>query len=101
MSTSTESTESTESTVLGAPAPVLESQFHGPETSAALAATMGVSDEEWARILSVLGRKPSYTELGVFSVMWSEHCSYKSSRIHLKKLPTTGPRVVPTQTTTY
>ena len=38
----------------------------------------------------MLGREPSYTELGVFSVMWSEHCSYKSSRIHLKKLPTRG-----------
>jgi phosphoribosylformylglycinamidine synthase len=95
------STESTDSTVLGIPAPILEQQLAraieqsvGPETNAALAATMGVSDEEWARILSVLGRKPSYTELGVFSVMWSEHCSYKSSRIHLKKLPTTGPKVV-------
>jgi hypothetical protein len=95
------STESTDSTVLGIPAPILEQQLAraieqsvGPETSAALAATMGVSDEEWARIVSVLGRKPSYTELGVFSVMWSEHCSYKSSRIHLKKLPTTGPKVV-------
>ncbi len=49
---------------------------------------------EYAKIVNLLGREPSYTELGVFSVMWSEHCSYKSSRIHLKKLPTTGKYVV-------
>jgi len=49
---------------------------------------------EYQKIVSLLGREPSYTELGVFSVMWSEHCSYKSSRIHLKKLPTTGKYVV-------
>jgi phosphoribosylformylglycinamidine synthase subunit PurL len=50
--------------------------------------------EEYARIVGLLGREPNYTELGVFSVMWSEHCSYKSSRIHLKRLPTSGPRVI-------
>jgi phosphoribosylformylglycinamidine synthase len=50
--------------------------------------------EEYGKIVSLLGREPSYTELGVFSVMWSEHCSYKSSRIHLKKLPTQGKYVV-------
>src|SRR5690348_13895374 len=49
---------------------------------------------EYEKIVSLLGREPSYTELGVFSVMWSEHCSYKSSRIHLKKLPTRGRYVV-------
>jgi phosphoribosylformylglycinamidine synthase subunit PurL len=49
---------------------------------------------EYDKIVTLLGREPSYTELGVFSVMWSEHCSYKSSRIHLKKLPTTGKYVV-------
>jgi phosphoribosylformylglycinamidine synthase len=49
---------------------------------------------EYDKIVSLLGREPSYTELGVFSVMWSEHCSYKSSRIHLKKLPTRGKYVV-------
>ena len=43
---------------------------------------------EYDKIVSLLGREPTYTELGIFSVMWSEHCSYKSSRIHLKKLPT-------------
>ncbi|HVH42309.1 MAG TPA: phosphoribosylformylglycinamidine synthase subunit PurL [Labilithrix sp.] len=50
--------------------------------------------EEFARIERALGRAPTYTELGVFSVMWSEHCSYKSSRVHLKRLPTKGPRVI-------
>ena len=49
---------------------------------------------EYRKIVSLLGREPSYTELGVFSVMWSEHCSYKSSRIHLRKLPTQGKYVV-------
>jgi len=49
---------------------------------------------EYAKIVDILGREPSYTELGIFSVMWSEHCSYKSSRLHLKKLPTRGKLVV-------
>src|SRR5262249_9187406 len=48
----------------------------------------------YARIRQILGRDPSYVELGIFSVMWSEHCSYKSSRVHLKGLPTDGPRVL-------
>ena len=55
---------------------------------------MTVTNEEYARIVSLLKREPTETELGIFSVMWSEHCSYKSSRIHLKKLPTTGPRIL-------
>jgi phosphoribosylformylglycinamidine synthase subunit PurL len=54
----------------------------------------GVTPDEYARIVAALGREPTLTELGIFSVMWSEHCSYKSSRIHLRKLPTRGPRVV-------
>jgi phosphoribosylformylglycinamidine synthase II len=54
----------------------------------------GLKADEYDRIVRALGREPSETELGIFSVMWSEHCSYKSSRIHLKKLPTTGPRVL-------
>jgi phosphoribosylformylglycinamidine synthase len=54
----------------------------------------GLSEDEYRRLLDCLGREPSWTELGVFSVMWSEHCSYKSSRVHLRKLPTTGPRVL-------
>jgi phosphoribosylformylglycinamidine synthase subunit PurL len=49
---------------------------------------------EYGKILAILGRNPTYTELGIFSVMWSEHCSYKSSRLHLKKLPTRGKLVV-------
>lgn len=49
---------------------------------------------EYDRIVEILGREPNLTELGVFSVMWSEHCSYKSSRVHLKRLPVTGPRVI-------
>ena len=54
----------------------------------------GLSPEEHDRIVRILGREPSHTELGIFSVMWSEHCSYKSSRIHLRTLPTSGPRVL-------
>ena len=54
----------------------------------------GLSEEEYQQILTHLGREPNLTELGVFSVMWSEHCSYKSSRVHLKRFPTEGPQVV-------
>ena len=54
----------------------------------------GLSEEEWRRIVGLLGREPNLTELGVFSAMWNEHCSYKSSRVHLKKFPTKGPRVL-------
>jgi len=53
-----------------------------------------LTPSEFAKIVDILGREPSYTELGIFSVMWSEHCSYKSSRLHLKKLPTRGRLVV-------
>src|SRR5579864_2148955 len=54
----------------------------------------GLTAEEYERIKSLLGREPSFTELGIFSVMWSEHCSYKSSRVHLKRLPTHSRRVL-------
>ncbi len=54
----------------------------------------GLSEEEYARVLYALGREPNLVELGIFSVMWSEHCSYKSSRFHLKKLPTEAPWVI-------
>lgn len=54
----------------------------------------GLTEEEFDMICSILGRKPNFTELGVFSVMWSEHCSYKNSRFWLKKFPTTGPRIM-------
>ena len=59
-----------------------------------LIAQDNLTADEYAKIVEILGREPNLTELGMFSVMWSEHCSYKSSRIHLRKLPTTGPRVV-------
>ncbi|PXA84057.1 phosphoribosylformylglycinamidine synthase subunit PurL [Nostoc sp. 3335mG] len=59
-----------------------------------IVAQHGLSEDEYSRVLHALGREPNLTELGIFSVMWSEHCSYKSSRIHLKKLPTTGPQVI-------
>ncbi|MEE4350439.1 MAG: phosphoribosylformylglycinamidine synthase subunit PurL [Pacificimonas sp.] len=59
-----------------------------------LVAEHGLSPDEYGVILAALGREPNLTELGIFSVMWSEHCSYKSSRLHLKKLPTTGPQVI-------
>src|SRR5687767_9077541 len=54
----------------------------------------GLTSSEYERIEEILGREPTLTELGIFSVMWSEHCSYKSSRVHLKTLPTTGKRVL-------
>src|SRR3977135_4477437 len=54
----------------------------------------GLKPDEYQRIVQFLGRDPNLTELGLFSVMWSEHCSYKSSRIHLKTLPTEGPKVL-------
>ena len=62
--------------------------------TAELIAEHNLSSEEYGRIVDILGREPNLVELGVFSAMWSEHCSYKSSRIHLKNLPTTGPRVI-------
>ncbi|HIC58013.1 MAG TPA: phosphoribosylformylglycinamidine synthase subunit PurL, partial [Acidobacteria bacterium] len=57
-------------------------------------ASHGLTVDEYDRIVSILGRDPNLLELGIFSVMWSEHCSYKSSRVHLKTLPTDGPRVL-------
>jgi len=59
-----------------------------------LLAQHSITTEEYERILAALGRTPSLTELGIYSVMWSEHCSYKSSRVHLKRLPTKSDRVV-------
>jgi phosphoribosylformylglycinamidine synthase subunit PurL len=55
---------------------------------------LGLTDEELERILGVLGREPSRAELAMYSLMWSEHCSYKSSKVHLRRLPTDGPRVL-------
>jgi len=61
-----------------------------PAITAELIRSHGLTDQEYNRIVELLGREPSYTELGIFSVMWSEHCSYKSSRVHLRRLPTKG-----------
>ena len=68
--------------------------YRQPPIDADIIASHGLSEEEYQRIVKILGRDPNYTELGVFSVMWSEHCSYKSSKIHLKLLPTDGPAVL-------
>ena len=65
-----------------------------PKITPEIVAEHGLKPDEYDRILNALGREPNLVELGIFSVMWSEHCSYKSSRIHLKKLPTTGPQVI-------
>ena len=59
-----------------------------------IVADHGLSPEEYDRVVGAMGREPNLLELGIFSVMWSEHCSYKSSRLHLRKLPTTAPRVI-------
>ena len=65
-----------------------------PHITPEIVAEHGLSPEEYDRVLKAIGREPNLTELGIFSVMWSEHCSYKSSKIHLMKLPTTGPQVI-------
>jgi phosphoribosylformylglycinamidine synthase subunit PurL len=64
------------------------------EITPEVVAAHGLSEEEYARVLHSLGREPNLVELGIFSVMWSEHCSYKSSRLHLKKLPVEAPWVI-------
>ena len=71
--------------------------FHtmsAPAITKELIAKHGLTDEEYARIQGILGRDPNITELGVFSVMWSEHCSYKNTKRELRKFPTTGPLVL-------
>ncbi|HVU30373.1 MAG TPA: phosphoribosylformylglycinamidine synthase subunit PurL [Sphingomicrobium sp.] len=68
--------------------------IEAPRITPQMVAEHGLSDEEYGRILKALGREPNLVELGIFSVMWSEHCSYKSSRVHLKKLPTNAPWVI-------
>jgi len=67
---------------------------HDPPVDRELARAHKLTDDEYAKACATLGRTPTYAELGVFSVMWSEHCSYKSSRVHLRRLPTKGPRVI-------
>src|SRR5256886_10086683 len=64
------------------------------KVSPALVAAHGLTSEEYQRILALIGREPSITELGIFSAMWNEHCSYKSSKIHLRMLPTKAPWVI-------
>jgi phosphoribosylformylglycinamidine synthase len=71
-----------------------DSSSSTPTVSQALAAEFGLSAEEYAKVLEIMGRTPSLTELGVFSVMWSEHCSYKSSRVWLRQLPTKAAWVI-------
>jgi phosphoribosylformylglycinamidine synthase len=65
-----------------------------PNVTQELAASLGLKSDEYQRILELLGRTPSFTELGIFSAMWNEHCSYKSSKKWLRTLPTTGPQVI-------
>jgi phosphoribosylformylglycinamidine synthase II len=65
-----------------------------PAITPELVAAHGLKPDEYQRILALIGRTPSFTELGIFSAMWNEHCSYKSSRIHLRKLPTKAPWVI-------
>ncbi len=65
-----------------------------PEVTPKIVAQHGLMPEEYERIKGILGREPNFTELGIFSVMWSEHCSYKNSRRELKKFPTTGPNIL-------
>src|SRR5712672_178327 len=65
-----------------------------PEVTPEVVARHGLTPEEYIRIKKILGREPNFTELGIFSVMWSEHCSYKNSRRELRKFPTTGPNIL-------
>ena len=65
-----------------------------PNITPALVAEHGLKPEEYERILQLIGREPTITELGIFSAMWNEHCSYKSSKIHLRTLPTSAPHVI-------
>ncbi|HEX4555459.1 MAG TPA: AIR synthase related protein, partial [Xanthobacteraceae bacterium] len=65
-----------------------------PKITPQVIAEHGLKPDEYARILKLVGREPSITELGIFSAMWNEHCSYKSSKIHLRTLPTKAPWVI-------
>ena len=65
-----------------------------PQITSELVASHGLKPDEYERILKLIGRVPSFTELGIFSAMWNEHCSYKSSRLHLRGLPTKAPWVI-------
>src|ERR1700759_2289421 len=65
-----------------------------PKITSELVAAHGLKPDEYERILKLIGRVPTFTELGIFSAMWNEHCSYKSSKIHLRTLPTKAPWVI-------
>jgi phosphoribosylformylglycinamidine synthase subunit PurL len=65
-----------------------------PRVDEALVVSHGLKPDEYARLVKLIGRTPTFTELGIVSAMWNEHCSYKSSRFHLRKLPTKGPHVI-------
>src|SRR5687767_13225332 len=67
---------------------------HTNDVTPEVVARHGLSKAEYGRILEILGRAPNLVELGIFSVMWSEHCSYKSSRVWLRKFPTEAPWVI-------
>ena len=65
-----------------------------PAITPELVAEHGLKPEEYERFRTLIGRTPSFTELGIVSAMWNEHCSYKSSRVHLRGLPTKAPHVI-------
>ena len=67
---------------------------HEPQVDAALAQAHGLADEEYERLVKLLGRAPTWTELGITSALWSEHCSYKSSKVLLREFPSSGPHVL-------
>ncbi|MCB4768179.1 phosphoribosylformylglycinamidine synthase subunit PurL [Ancylobacter sp. Lp-2] len=73
---------------------VLDTPAKEPQITPQLVADHGLKPDEYERILKLIGREPSFTELGIFSAMWNEHCSYKSSRLHLRGLPTKAPWVI-------
>ena len=64
------------------------------EVTPEIVAEHGLSEDEYGQVIEILGREPNLLELGIFSVMWSEHCSYKSSKVWLKTLPTKAPHVI-------
>ena len=72
----------------------MEARPGDPAITAALVAEHGLTNDEWARLRAMLGREPTFTELGIVSALWSEHCSYKHSRPVLKTLPTQAPYVL-------
>ena len=79
---------------VGAPITFRGTSMTDPKITDDLIAAHGLNAEEYARILEIMDREPTYTELGIFSAMWNEHCSYKSSKKHLRGLPVDGPQVI-------